>query len=167
MHRVKLFKSARRLVIRPDHFCAWFACFIGKKNHKLFMLFNFWGFIYISLFFSSDLYAFILCLQGINSIGTKLIICIIYLMLAFFFLMMTGSFTFETIYNLSTNITSFEKMSMDRRKISHRPKYNCKESWEEVCGPISQWYTYLIPWSPYHNVDEYDMIYEHISDKML
>ena len=167
IHRVKLFKSARRLVIRPDHFCAWFASFIGKKNHKLFMLFNIWGFIYISLFFASSAYSFYLCLRDVDLMGMKMVICIIYLMLAFFFVTMTGSFSCESIYNLSMNTTTFEKMPANRRKFRHRPKYNCKESWEEVCGPFSKWYTYCIPWSPYHNTDEYDLIHEHISDKML
>ena len=167
MHRVKFFQSARRIVIRPDHFCAWFATFIGKKNHKLFMLFNIWGFIYISLFFASSAYSFYLCLLDVDLMGVKMIICIIYMMLAFFFMTMTGSFSCETIYNLSTNTTSFEKMTAKKNKIRRRPRCNCKESWEEVFGPTSQWYTYCIPWSPYHNVDEYDIIYEHITDKML
>jgi hypothetical protein len=35
--------SARRYVLRPDHPCLWTASWIGKLNHKFFLLLNIYG----------------------------------------------------------------------------------------------------------------------------
>ncbi|OHS93967.1 DHHC zinc finger domain containing protein [Tritrichomonas foetus] len=39
-------KSAGRFVIRADHICGWINNWVGKRNHKHFLLMNFWGFIF-------------------------------------------------------------------------------------------------------------------------
>jgi hypothetical protein len=35
--------AARRIVIRPDHFCGWTSTWIERRNHKFFILFNAWS----------------------------------------------------------------------------------------------------------------------------
>lgn len=39
-------KSAGRFVIRADHICGWIGNWVGKRNHKQFILMNFWGSMY-------------------------------------------------------------------------------------------------------------------------
>jgi hypothetical protein len=36
-------KSYGRYVIRADHICGWIANWVGKRNHKQFLLMTFWG----------------------------------------------------------------------------------------------------------------------------
>jgi hypothetical protein len=36
-------KSAGRFVVRADHICAWIGQWVAKRNHKQFLLMNFWG----------------------------------------------------------------------------------------------------------------------------
>ena len=36
-------KSAGRFVIRADHICGWIGNWVGKRNHKNFILMNLWG----------------------------------------------------------------------------------------------------------------------------
>ncbi|OHT06220.1 DHHC zinc finger domain containing protein [Tritrichomonas foetus] len=37
-----------RYVIRADHFCGWITNWVGKRNHKQFILMNFYGFLFCS-----------------------------------------------------------------------------------------------------------------------
>lgn len=47
-----LSKTTGRFIIRADHICGWITNWIGKRNHKQFILMNFYGAIYsMSLFF--------------------------------------------------------------------------------------------------------------------
>jgi hypothetical protein len=40
--------QAGRYVIRADHICGWIANWVGKRNHKQFMLIAFWGMVSIA-----------------------------------------------------------------------------------------------------------------------
>jgi hypothetical protein len=43
-------RNACRIVLRPDHFCAWAAVWIGKGNEKFFLLTSLYIFLYLGLF---------------------------------------------------------------------------------------------------------------------
>lgn len=43
--------SSRRYIIRADHMCGWIANWVGKRNHKQFLLMNFWGAAYAAALF--------------------------------------------------------------------------------------------------------------------
>ena len=77
--------SAGRFVIRADHICGWVTNWIGKRNHKQFILMNFYGALYaLSLFvfqFFADEYPmseiitmiFVLIAAGLELVFTVLL----------------------------------------------------------------------------------------------
>jgi hypothetical protein len=138
--RTKFFQSARRIVIRPDHLCAWTTSFIGKKNHKLFFLFNFWGVVYVTGFTIATLRT-IVGIAGDDEVVFQLIVCVIYLILGASFAILTGSFAVSGIWAISSNETTFETM----KKESRRTEKSWIGNWEEVFGSREQWYLWLVP----------------------
>lgn len=153
--RTGYFGSVRRIVIRPDHFCGWTTSFIGKKNHKLFFLFNFWGVTYISVYT-------VCCVIAAINVSAQtphvfaMVISLVYGMLGFLFALMTGNFAFSMLCEFSENITTFEEMQKRRNKDRESiPKYNkgCCFNWEEIFGPRDKWYLWLLP-IPAFNVSD-------------
>ncbi|OHT12393.1 DHHC zinc finger domain containing protein [Tritrichomonas foetus] len=166
-NRTRFFNSAHRFVIRPDHLCAWVTSFIGKKNHKLFFLFNFWGVIYISLFVYS---CFRTLYETIFSICAEraffFAICIIYTALGISFLLLTGSFLKQNISQISQNRTQFEIMKQ-MPPMLHR-QYPWYRNWEEVFGSVSEWYLWLIPIPAFRGIDDYALsTFKYPSEKCL
>ena len=155
-NRSRYFNKARRIVIRPDHLCAWLASFVGKKNHKLFFLFNFWGVIYISLFCYSCVRTLF---ETIFTIGSDTLlffaIVIFYTILGFSFLCLTGNFLQQNLRQITLNRTQFEIMK-NMPALLHRmhPWY---KNWEEVFGSISEWYLWLLPIPAFRGIDDYTL----------
>ncbi|EAX91393.1 DHHC zinc finger domain containing protein [Trichomonas vaginalis G3] len=164
MQRIKYFKTARRIVIRPDHFCLWFATFIGKRNHKLFFLFNFWGFIYISLFFGFEVYGLYKIIND-SQLMKYFVPVIIYIFLAFYFVIMTGHFTIDVFYHLCKNVTTFELMQ--KTPPQRRYKVSYSEGFIEVFGPVEKWYLWLLPIPAFYGIDDYTLVSTSMSSKML
>jgi len=164
--RAKYFKSARRIVIRPDHYCMWVASFVGKRNHKFFFLFNFWGVVYISLFMVSSISTLMLMLKDSNMVS-MLLITITYLVFGLFFLMMTSMFVFEMLCDITSNKTQFEKM---RKKRSFSPQHyskSCVENWEDVFGSVERWWTWFLPVNQFEYSDDFMLLSSRNTDKML
>lgn len=153
-NRCILSKAARRIVIRPDHFCGWIGSWIGKRNHKFFLLFNFWGLCFIAYFLVMD------TLRVIREFSKEMpslwvMLFLIYLFVALMFMMLTGSFVCSHTYGVLVNQTQWEEW----RKCS-RDKYS--QGWvknvEDVFGPIRYWYTYLLPVSPWKGYTNEELI---------
>ena len=151
--RTHFFHSSRRIVLRPDHFCDWVATFVGKKNYKLFYLFNFYGFLYIGFFFFTT---FLSVKWNVNNkIDYTQFIFIIYLMLAAFFFLFTMMFCCGSASEISTNVTDWERLS--NAKVTWDTS-SCVSNWEEVFGSVKKWYLWLIPIGAFHGIDEYDLV---------
>lgn len=144
--QVSFFTSVRRFVLRPDHFCGWTGSFIGKKNHKFFFLFNFWGAIYCTDFTVNCIMALIDLMKAYLSDNKHLILCIIYTVLGIIFSLFTSSFVFSTIAETAENTTQFEKM---RKRKSTKGKKSIREAFEEIFGSASKWYLWLLPVSAF------------------
>jgi hypothetical protein len=139
--RTAFFRGARRIVIRPDHFCLWTECFVGKKNEKLFFLFNLWGMIYISGFTIATLRT-VIAISGDRDVRMQLNISVMYLILGVSFGFLTTSFACAMLYELSFNETTFDGVKTGRKGLKVK---ECVKNWEEVFGPREKWYLWLVP----------------------
>ena len=157
--RCTLSKEARRYVLRPDHVCGWTASWIGKRNYKFFLLFNFWGVIYISVFLIFITIEIIK--QMISDIPSPVVVIFyIYDCIAIMFLFLTGSFCIQHSIQMFQNQTSWENWkSIDKKYFDEGFVKNV----EDVCGPISKWYTYLLPISPWTEKTNTELVSEYPS----
>ena len=152
-NRCVLSRSARRIVIRPDHFCDWAACWIGKRNHKFFILFNLWGAIYIFFFFICSLVGVVLELRSPNP-SFIFIFYFIYIFLAVFFLFFTGFFASDSISLACKNRTNWEDWSnVDPHRFdTGSPCDNI----QDICGQNKA--LWLLPISPFSSLSNWDLI---------
>ena len=144
LKRCGYFSTAKRYVLRPDHFCGWTCQFIGKKNYKLFIHFNLWGALYTTVFSICSFIALIKEFTFTTNV-VEIIITLIYLMQSIFFATMTWGFLFTGLYNTHFNTTQFEQMA----NIHTKPQERCIDNWQEVCGSAEKWYTWLLPIPPF------------------
>jgi hypothetical protein len=133
-------RTARRYVLRADHYCVWSETFIGIRNHRYFMLWILWTFIYIMTYFAmhyfwaTDFLPFrwwkILGIVG----GIQL----------FPMLYMSVLHIAKSFVNLAKGITVIEKYRAEKGKIDPK-KYDrgCWNNYAEVCG--SKWLCWLWP----------------------
>ena len=127
-------KSMGRYVIRADHICGWINNWVGKKNHKQFILLCFWGFIY-------SLILAIMELISLKEISVKGTILLIFCILLIFFelscnlvLLYTLFFTLKDLLNNTTKVKTWK--GEKGNELSHL------ESIQEVFGkgPCYQWF---------------------------
>lgn len=142
--RSTLAKSARRYVLRPDHECCYTTSWIGKRNHKFFILFNFYGFIYLSCFT-------ILCVLKIGSVidsntfSFEIACLFIYGVLGANFTMTTGFFFLQSVTNTLKGVTEWEKF---KELFENSPfDRGWRRNLEDVFG--TSWYCWLLPTSPW------------------
>jgi hypothetical protein len=123
-----------RFVIRGDHICGWVANWVGKRNHKQFMLLNLYGCLLAATLFGFS-FAHEPYLNKLPAWEVTLIL-VSGLFEAIFGLMM-GSMFISTLVDLSLNTTKIQRM----RQLSGR-SYGCMESMREVCGTgsIAGWF---------------------------
>ncbi|OHS98644.1 DHHC zinc finger domain containing protein [Tritrichomonas foetus] len=148
------FKSARRVVIRPDHFCEWCACFIGRRNYKLFFLFNFWGSIYVSFFMVSCFMGFSESTKQESPKVALMVLNMFYLLIAIFFLLFQGFFMFCCISDILKDTREFEGLTKTKRESNK----SFMELLEEVFGPRNKFYLWLIPIGAYCGMDDSDLV---------
>lgn len=144
--------SARRFILRPDHECCYTSSWIGKRNMKFFILFNFYGFIYLMS------YSFICGYYGSRFLVSKehpirfLIFCFVTL-LAVNFGSLTGYYVFVSIRNALKGVTTWELEHEMMRGI-------VLDVWsfrnlEDICG--SEWYLWCFPVSPWSGLSNEDI----------
>jgi len=135
-----LSQKARRFVMRPDHYCYWTAQWIGKRNHKLFMLFNLYGIIFMISF------------VGLNiGIIRKMIIKMVPYGLILFSLAILGLSVYQiyvlvrTFRNFSRGVTQWEIWNRKDQGISN-------DGITDVCGENANCLKMLIPYPPFEDI---------------
>ena len=118
--------SAGKYVIRGDHICGWVTNWIGKRNHKQFILMNLYGSIYsISLF----VWRFFMKNFPRNHQELAIILTLFSAGLEMMFTFTLFITFLENIYSLASNETQ-----ISRYKGETAPSISCCESMEQVCG---------------------------------
>jgi len=148
--RCVLARSAKRYVVRPDHLCGWTGVWIGKKNYKLFILFNLYGFLYtLSFVLSAAHYALVVSPQLV----TKFMI--VYIGIAFLtvsFCLLTLTFFTSSSINACRGSTSWEQWNNYPNKYDKGCENNCID----VCG-VNESCSWLVPKSPFSNLSLLDL----------
>lgn len=146
--RSALSRSARRFVIRPDHECCYTACWIGKRNHKFFILFNIYGFVYLAGF-TIVAGARVFSWLNRNEFSFGVLVGILYVVLGLNFTMMTGYFGITSIVNMINGVTEWE---IYKGIVPSAFDRGCVENIEDVCGSRKMWFLWMLPVSPWEGL---------------
>ena len=155
--RVGMFNMTRRFVLRPDHFCGWTGSFIGKRNHKLFFLFNFWGMIYCTIFSFECIFSIVNQFNNIILSEVDLVFSLMYFVAGTFFTFFTGNFAISTVIETWKDSTQYEKHSKNSKN-KNPPKRNVKKNFEAIFGPVNKWYLWLVPIPAFRGIDNEELI---------
>lgn len=124
--------TSGRYVIRADHICGWIANWVGKRNHKQFMLLNFWGFLFTATLLAS------MFLQEIDFMKLPLQTMLLELVAGVFelsfmlILLMMGT---TSLYDLAQHQTKIQRM---RNEHNDSRAFTFEQSMREICGSGSK-----------------------------
>lgn len=146
-------KLGRRFVIRPDHFCGWVGCWIGKRNHKMFILFNIYGSIFLGL----SLLAHILSVVYIvaDKFHYTIFIEILFILMSLLFTFMTCQFAFMHCIAARKNRTSWEEWNDIKYGFEHE---TAAENFAEVFGYDQNCCQIICPTNPWKGYSSYDLV---------
>ncbi|OHT00020.1 DHHC zinc finger domain containing protein [Tritrichomonas foetus] len=152
-------KSARRIVIRPDHYCKYSETWIGKRNFKFFILFNLYGSLFVGLITLVGVFV----IYGDFKSGNWGLFNFTFLfhvageITAFEFTGLCFSFFVASIMSVCRGTTDWERTN--KLPVIKFSKGSLKANIEDVMGPMSKFYLYLSPfYSPWSNIPNDDLI---------
>ena len=150
-------RLAKRIVIRPDHYCSWSETWIGKRNQKFFTLYNLYGTLFIGLI--------ALCagiqigMQVIRKSWEMNVMSVVIGFMAFiasYFAMFTGSFLFASLFLIATGRSNWEQANKFPREMFDQ---GYRKNMEDVCGSADKWWTWLSPFhSPFKGVSNEKLV---------
>lgn len=146
-------RTARRIVIRPDHYCKYSETWIGKRNLKFFILFTLYATLFVGLIFLCGL---IVLYDDYRKGDWGLFHFMFWFRISgeiasFEFMGLSASFFFATIISLCRGITDWERTNkLPKEKFSQG---SIIKNIEDGMGPINEFYLYLWPfYSPWTNI---------------
>lgn len=153
--RCILSKMARRIVIKPDHFCGWTATWIGKRNFKLFILFNVYGVLYNSFYIGTAWKVIYHAFKNFSNMNAAAMISFIMIILCLNFFFLTFSFSFNGLRSACINKTSWEEWN--KIDVSEYNK-GCCENMIDTCGDRHNKLLWLFPVAPFRNIPNGELI---------
>jgi hypothetical protein len=138
-------QKARRYVLRPDHVCHWAASWIGKCNHKYFLLFTFYVMLYCGLF---GVYTAKRAVQMYiqKDIGIVSIVLGLYAIAAIAFLIVTARYFVASLINSVRGITLWE--TWNRFEPRHFDRGSTALNLSDVLGQGPSW-KWMCPVAPF------------------
>jgi hypothetical protein len=96
------------------------------------------------------------------------ILNLLYSLLGLSFAVLTGTFMFSLICEISRNETSIEQLKKRKRDgYIGGEDLGCVKNWEEVFGGAERWWTWLLPTRPFVVGDDRELLFEDYSDDVL
>lgn len=141
--RSNFFRSARRYVARPDHFCDWVSSWIGKRNMKAFILMTSYGFLSCLSIVISSIPIFVVLINK-ELIWTSILLGALMIVVCVFALL-TLSFTVELFAGACKGVTTWEhNNNINIQDFVRDRKWNLSE----VFGDTSciYWFFPTDPW---------------------
>lgn len=147
-----LSKTARRFVLRPEHYCRWASSWIGKRNHKFFMLFTLYGLLYLGLFVVYLARRLAQCFN--DTFSLLMILLTIYSVTAAAFFLMLVSYFVSNMIDISLNRTSWEQWNgIDQSTFDNGLCLNL----EDVFGSRKRFFCWICPFSPWKDKSNEDI----------
>ena len=152
-------RSARRIVIRPDHYCQYTQSWIGKRNFKFFILFNFYTVLFVGIILLCGVIVIYNDLKNgwPGLLNFKFFIHIALEFASVEFVGLSFGFLLVSLVNTFRGITEWERTNhLPIERFANTSKI---KNIEDVMGPISQFYLYLSPFhSPWKNLSNDELV---------
>lgn len=150
--------SAGRFIIRADHICGWTANWIGKRNHKQFILMNLYGGLFCATLATGPFFVKNFFSLPLKFLFTGILAFSIDVSFGFSLLAVFGT----TLRDLAKNRTKLHRMRdevndtsqlnrrLDLNETFYERKITMKASMQEVCGN-SSFFSWMIPLPAFDN----------------
>ncbi|KAH0785825.1 DHHC zinc finger domain containing protein [Histomonas meleagridis] len=129
-------RSSGRFVIRADHICGWINNWVGKRNHKQFMLMALWGGLYCIVLLAWHVYGTVKFHEFKSGI---FILNILSFAFEFAFGTLLIWVFIQNLIDLKSNTTKIQKWKHERGQ-----QYSFCQSMREVCGKDC-FFMWLVP----------------------
>jgi hypothetical protein len=147
-------RSARRIVIKPDHMCTWTASWIGKRNAKIFIQFNFYGALYCFIYIILGIIG-IVRLWKVPGSTAKIIFTVSFCSISIFFFVWHLLNLISLIENMINGQTTWEIWNKISRSMFDKGREN---NISDVFGNKRTIVSWLCPTSPFDGLAEEELV---------